>query len=332
MTKHPAIGHRGADLRREAVPARAADGRRGNCRHGPNDLMLVLGVAAVVLGVVMVSQGVLLSQPAAQLVPRAHAALMPAERGGSAPDERLAAGTSRTDRVSPTHALRTGSRGASTGPATCFPRSVTTCPPHFELDLDHDLRLTLAAMALQGRRYPREWPVAPDKAGCPGKRPCARRCRGIIVRPCKRIAAGHLACKGSWLLNRGCRSSGRHHASLQLPCAPAHRFQSGLMLCRSAQIDAERPWQHGWISPPSWLRSPRLPPSADRECLALSCGWLTSIRVMAPAAPSNRTSRAVTSSMRSYSWVSSVVIGTRRQEHRPFPFGLGPNRVTRARE
>ena len=66
--------------------------------------MLVLGVAAVVLGMVMVSRGVLPVQPAAHLVPSAHAALMPAERAVPAPDERLAASTSPTDRVPPTPA------------------------------------------------------------------------------------------------------------------------------------------------------------------------------------------------------------------------------------
>jgi hypothetical protein len=182
MVKEPTISHRASDRHREAVPVRAADDRHRNCRDGVNDLMLVLGMAAVVLGVVMVSQGVLPSRSAAQLVPRAHATLMPAERGGPAPLERLAAGTSPTDRVSPTHALRTASRGASTGPATCFPRGVTTCPPHFvELDLDHDLRLTLAAMALQGRHFAREWPVAPDKQDVPAKDRVLARAEGSSV-------------------------------------------------------------------------------------------------------------------------------------------------------
>jgi hypothetical protein len=146
MAKQPTIDHRVADRRREAVPARAADDRHRIGRHGANDFMLVLGMAAVVLGVVMVSQGVLPSPPAVHLVPRAHAALMPAESAGPAPEERLAAYTSPTTSVPPTSAPRTASRGA-TG-------LVTACPAHF------DLRQVLAAMALQGQRYARAYPAA----------------------------------------------------------------------------------------------------------------------------------------------------------------------------
>jgi hypothetical protein len=114
-----------------------------------NDVMLVLGVAAVVLGTVMVSQGDLPAQPAAHRVPSAHATLMPTERTLPAPEERLAANMSPTTTVPSTRTARTTSSGA-TGP-------VVACTPR--LDLDHDLRLVLAAMALHKRRIPRERPA-----------------------------------------------------------------------------------------------------------------------------------------------------------------------------
>jgi hypothetical protein len=122
-----------------------------------HDRLLVFGVAAAVLGVVMVSQGVLLAQPAAHLVPRPHAALMPVERPLPTQDERLAATASPTDRVPPTPAARTAIRGATT--------LVAACPPHFVFD--HDPRLVLAAMAVQGRRTPRQWLAAPNKRDVP---------------------------------------------------------------------------------------------------------------------------------------------------------------------
>jgi hypothetical protein len=122
-----------------------------------HDRLLVFGVAAAVLGVVMVSQGVQLAQSAAHLVPRPHAALMPVERPLPTQDERLAATASPTDRVPPTPAARTAIRGATT--------LVAACPPHFVFD--HDPRLVLAAMAVQGRCTPRQWLAAPNKRDVP---------------------------------------------------------------------------------------------------------------------------------------------------------------------
>jgi hypothetical protein len=141
MSAYFPIVHRVADLCRKVLQDEADD-RHGTGRQGANDLLLVVGVAAVVLGVVMVSQGALPSQSAAPRVPRAHAALLSAQRAVPAPDERLATHTSLTTRIPPAPATRTASNGAT--------RVVAACAPH--LDLDHDLRLVLAAMALQRRR------------------------------------------------------------------------------------------------------------------------------------------------------------------------------------
>jgi hypothetical protein len=141
MTAHPPIVHRVADLCRKVLLAEADD-RHGTGRQGANDLLLVVGVAAAVLGAVVVNQGALPSQSAAHRVPSAHAALLPAESAFPGPDERLAADISLTARVSSTPVTRSTSSGAT--------RVVAACAPH--LDLDHDLRLVLAAMALQRRR------------------------------------------------------------------------------------------------------------------------------------------------------------------------------------
>jgi hypothetical protein len=128
---------------------------------GTHDFLLVFGVAAVVLGVLLVSQGVLPSQSAAHRVPRAHAALLPAERAGPAPDERLVAETSPATSVPLTPALWSVSSGVT--------RLVAACAPG--LDLDHDLRLMLAALALQERRHARGYPAGlfrpPSKGDVP---------------------------------------------------------------------------------------------------------------------------------------------------------------------
>jgi hypothetical protein len=122
-----------------------------------HDCLLVFGVAAAILGVVMVSQGVLVAQPVTHLLPSEHAALMPVGHTESTPAEPLVPDTSPTTGVPPMPAGLTAS-----GDAT---RLVTTCPPHFAFD--HDLRQVLAAMALQGQRFAREHPVAPGKQDVP---------------------------------------------------------------------------------------------------------------------------------------------------------------------
>jgi hypothetical protein len=172
MTTHPTIVHEVADPRWEVVPAEAADDRHGNDWHSANDLMLVLGVAAVVLGMVIVSQGVLPAQPAAHRVPSAHAALMPTERALPAPEERLTAYASPTTSVPPTRAPRTASSGATGLVVACTPR----------LDLDHDLRLVLLAMALQRRRtlHPTAHFVPPDKQDIPAS--VLARTKGVVTR------------------------------------------------------------------------------------------------------------------------------------------------------
>jgi len=137
--------------------ARGTDERQGNGRHRVSDLLLVVGIAAVVFGMVLVSQGVPPLQSAAHLDPNEHAAPIPTDSAVPALDERLAADMSPSDRVPPTP----GTIGSSAI------RVAAACTPR--LDLDHDLRLVLAAMALQQRRTLR--PTAhfgrPDKQDIP---------------------------------------------------------------------------------------------------------------------------------------------------------------------
>ena len=130
---------------------------RSPAAEGTHDRLLVFGAAAVVLGVVLVSQGVLPSQPAAYRVLSAHATLLPAEHVGPAPGERLVAETSPATSVPPTPPVRTATSGA-TG-------VVAACPAHFALD--RDLRQELMAMALQRRVFTPERPVAPNKGDVP---------------------------------------------------------------------------------------------------------------------------------------------------------------------
>src|SRR5215207_6100299 len=126
MTMHLTIVHWIADLYREAVSVRAADDRHGNRLHGANDLLFVVSVAVVVLGVVMVSQGVLLVQPAAHLGPSTHAALGRVERQVRDQDERPVAANPPADRVPPTPAPQTAINGAT--------RIVAACPLRTDLD------------------------------------------------------------------------------------------------------------------------------------------------------------------------------------------------------
>jgi hypothetical protein len=137
--------------------ARGTDDRQGNGRHRVSDLLLVVGIAAVVFGMVLVSQGVPPFQSAAHLVP--NAAPIPTDSAVPALDERLAADMSPSDRVPPTPGT-TGSSAIRVA-AACIPR----------LDLDHDLRLVLAAMALQRRRtlHAIAQVVPPDQQDVPAK-------------------------------------------------------------------------------------------------------------------------------------------------------------------
>jgi hypothetical protein len=142
MTTHPTIVSPGAD------------DRQGNGRHRVSDLLLVLVVAAVVLGVVLVSQGVLPSQSALDRVPPRYAVSDLVERLVPAPDAHLGTPRSQAARVPATPAPPTASSGLTTVVAACPAR----------LDLDHDWRLVLAAMALHKRRTLHATPhvVPPD--------------------------------------------------------------------------------------------------------------------------------------------------------------------------
>jgi hypothetical protein len=114
--------------------------------NATHDLLLVFGVAAAVLGVVLVCNGMPLAEPRAHGVPRAHAVLTPVERDGAALGARLAAPTSPPDHAPATPATRIARSGA-TG-------LLSLCGPLF--DLGNDLGQDLAAMAQQGRRLNQE--------------------------------------------------------------------------------------------------------------------------------------------------------------------------------
>ena len=145
---------------------------QGNGRHSASDLLLVLGVAAVVLGVVMMSRGVLPSPSAAHLVPPPHAVPGLVERRAPAPDEHSVAMMSPVDRVPATPRAATSS---ATG-------VIAVCPPR--LDLDHDLRLVLAAMALQRRRTLHATSVValPDTQEIPAKDRALARAKEAVAR------------------------------------------------------------------------------------------------------------------------------------------------------
>jgi hypothetical protein len=114
-----------------------------------HDRLLVISVAGLMLGVVLVCNGMPLAEPRAHGVPRAPAMLTPAERDGAALGARLAAPTSPPDHAPATPATRIARSGA-TG-------LLSLCGPLF--DLVHDLGQDLAAMAQQGRRLNQECPI-----------------------------------------------------------------------------------------------------------------------------------------------------------------------------
>jgi hypothetical protein len=140
-----------------------------------HDRLLVIGVAGLMLGVVLVCQGMPLAEPTAHLTPHAHATLTPAERDGSAPGVRLATPTSPPDRAPSTPTTRTASSG-TTG-------LLAPCAPYF--DLGHDLGQDLAAMAQQGRRVNHECPaghlVAPANQDVPPEYRALARAEGSSV-------------------------------------------------------------------------------------------------------------------------------------------------------
>jgi hypothetical protein len=205
--------------------------------HGANDVMLVLGVAAVVLGMVMVSQGVRPAQPAAHRVPSAHAALMPTERALPVLDERLAADTFPRDRVPPMP--RTTGSGAATAAAACTPR----------LDLDHDLRLVLLAMALQRRRtlHPTAHYVPPDKQDVPAKDRALAGVEESVARAEASPPAVGLP-RGPGCCTRWNKPGDRYRAlvsaRLRLPVCVSHRSRVGLSSAPLFSTVAHGPEDH----------------------------------------------------------------------------------------
>jgi hypothetical protein len=140
--------------------------------NATHDRLLVFAMGALVLGVVMVSQGVLLGRPMTDLLPSEHAALMPAGRPLLAQDQRLATASSPTDRIPPTPAALMVVSAATT--------PVAACPPHF--DFDHDPRLVLSVMGLQRRGFTLERPVAPNKQDASIQYPVLARAVVTVLR------------------------------------------------------------------------------------------------------------------------------------------------------
>jgi hypothetical protein len=148
------------------------DDTQGNGRHRVSDLLPVLGVAAVVLSVVMVCRGVLPSQSPVHWVPPPYAVPGLVERRAHAPDAHPVTMMSPVDRIPATPRAATSS---ATG-------VVAVCPPR--LDLDHDLRLVLAAMALQRRRTLHATSVValPDTQEIPAKDRALARAKEAVAR------------------------------------------------------------------------------------------------------------------------------------------------------
>jgi hypothetical protein len=139
--------------------SRGAHDRQGNGRHRVSDLLLVLGVAAVVLGVVMVSQGLSPLPSLLHRVPPLYSVPGLVERPEPAPDVYPGALLSPAGRVPATPTIKTAGSG---------PNSVVAACPR-RLDLDHDWRLVLLAMARQRRRtlHPTAKYIPPDKHDIP---------------------------------------------------------------------------------------------------------------------------------------------------------------------
>lgn len=81
--------------------------------RGANELLLVLGVAATVLGVALLSQGALAFQDTAHPAPPTHATVDRTGRLVPTLDERPSANTAREDGVSPTPMIQTVVGGAT---------------------------------------------------------------------------------------------------------------------------------------------------------------------------------------------------------------------------
>jgi hypothetical protein len=127
--------------------------------HDATELLLVLGVAAFMLGVAMVSQGVLMSHMAAPVVPTTRIALGRVESLVPAQAEDPVATMPPADRVPPTPMMSTASRGRTRVVAACTQRLAREC----------DLRLVLMDLALQQRGFSLGRPVAPSEQAVPAK-------------------------------------------------------------------------------------------------------------------------------------------------------------------
>jgi len=127
--------------------------------HGAYDLLLVLGVAAFVLGVGMVSQGVLLSLSPAGLVFTTQSGPVEVESLMPAQGEHPVATMPSANLVPPAPGLPTTRSDGPGGVAVCTPRRALEC----------DLRLGLMVMALQQRGLFLERPVVPNAQDVPRK-------------------------------------------------------------------------------------------------------------------------------------------------------------------
>jgi hypothetical protein len=110
---------------------------------GTHDFLLVFGVAAVVLGVVMLSQGVPPSPVMARPVPGGSASPMPADAPLAAADDYLAGDRSQPVGVTPKPVPFPDNSGDGACAEVCLSR----------YDPRRDLRLALADMMLQQRGF-----------------------------------------------------------------------------------------------------------------------------------------------------------------------------------
>jgi hypothetical protein len=190
---------------------------RETTAHCASDLWLILGVAAFMLGVAMVSQVVLLSQPPTHLVPITHAAPGQVEKLLPVRDEDPLATTPPADLVAPTHVISATSSGRTRVVAECAPRLALTAQ-------NCDLRLVLMDLALLQRGLVLGRPVArSEQRGIPAWRPestvpnNASRGDAIGTAICNSVT-GHPADLSSWSCDEStsCSSTLLHHRSDRL--------------------------------------------------------------------------------------------------------------------
>lgn len=150
---------------------------RNPTASGASDLLLVFGATAFVLGLVLMSRGEPSSHLAAAPKPAAHASPVPAETSVIALDDHPAGGLSVPDGALPT---------TMPLPPFCGRVAFTgECP--LRNDLDQDLRLVLADMALQQRGIAAHYAASGKQYGAPATD------EGLSADPLRAVAEGSAA-------------------------------------------------------------------------------------------------------------------------------------------